>query len=422
MNMPEGTEWKDPAFVQRWKDERRKGLGARFQHRLQTEPFVPTPRQAAIDSIQLDGESLTDRAVRLEPGQKKQTRKSAEQARHQVPAMLAHDGAWIIHPIAQQATSGKLTKSKRMYLEHGLEKKAQREIACGLLGGIVPCKSGHEFFVHYQCGNRYCVRCGPKGANKMFAKHHNRLLFVSQRLMICGQKECPECDQALAEKRLPHWPPAKKTRPRVVCAKIDFTLRHDKSGELPAPERMRELNRLIKKFCRALEKRFGISRREYGLAYCDELGGNNSNPHAHGVYVGPYLPQKQKELSAMWHEITGDSFVLSIKKADHFAKALFHAVKYPAKFAERASPERLADLEKVFHRVRRFHTLSAFYSPEAPEDEKPPLKKCPLCDSPLGEPRGWHSIADLKRRGFQDLDEVAQQIARARGLGDRSPP
>jgi hypothetical protein len=421
--IPHGDQWKDPAFVQRWKDDRKGTIAARFQQRILTEAFIPSPHRAALDAVQGEWEGLIDRAERLEPGRKKKTGKSSDQARHQVPAMIAHDGNWIIHPIARRATAGKLAKTQRMYLEHGLEKKAQREIACGLLGGVTHCKQNdHRFFVHYECGNRYCVRCGPKDATRLFAKQHNRLLFVAQSLMLCGQENCEECSQALNEKRLPHWPPPKGTRPRVVCAKIDFTLRHQRGDQLPAPERMRELNQFIKKFCRALERRFGVSRREYGLAYCDELGGNNSNPHAHGIYVGPWLPQKQKELSALWHEITGDSFILSIKYAEDFTKALFHAVKYPAKFAERSSPERLADLEKVFHRVRRFHTLARFYAPEAPEEEKPPIKKCPYDDSPLSLPQGWASIEDLKRRGLEDLEEVLQKARRDRALSDRSPP
>lgn len=408
---PEEREWKNPAFVERWREAREQEIEARqWQQKVCDQIFAPTPRDVWLtDKEQPAGSS------------------DPQKEKHHVPSMIAHDGSgWIIHPIARGATPGKLTKSKRLY-EFGLDKKAQREIACGLLGGISSCSSGHDFYVHYECGNRYCVRCGPKQANRLFAKQHDRLFFVTQCLMLCpSPEECTECNQAIAEKRLPHWPPAKGHRPRIVCAKIDFTLRHERSGELPAPERMRELNRLIKKLCRAIEKRFGISRQEYGIAYCDELGGNNSNPHAHGLYVGPWLPQKQKELSAMWHEITGDSFILSIKYAPDFTKALFHAVKYPAKFAERSSPERLADLEKVFHRVRRFHTLARFYAPQAPEAEKPPLKSCPVCDAPLTEARGWFAISDLRRRGLQDLEWAAAQRARVEsGLGtcpDRAPP
>jgi len=336
--------------------------------------------------------------------------------------MIAHDsGGWILHPATQRATPEKLTKSQRMY-DGGLTKKAQREIACGLLGGEIQCRTGHRFRVSYQCGNRYCKNCAPRDGKKLFARQANRLRFAATRLMMCSD-ECEECSKAIEEQRLPHWPPAPKPfRPKTVCATIDFTLRHDRADGLPGPERMRQLNGFIKKFCRELEKRFGISRKEYGLAYCDELGGNNSNPHAHGIYVGPWLPQSKdkKELSALWHEITGDSFIVYIEFAENFGRALFHALKYTAKFAGKSSPERLADLEMVFHRVRRFHTLAAFYSPEAPKDPKPEPKKCPKCGERLSDPRGWITIVELVRRGLQDLDAVI--LAMNREWADRAPP
>ncbi len=157
---------------------------------------------------------------------------------------------------------------------------------------------------------------------------------------------------------------------------------------------MRRLNDCIKKFCRTIERRYGIARSAYGLAYCDELGGGNTNAHAHGVYVGPWLPQskERKELSKLWAEITRDgSFIISIKYAKSFAAALYHAVKYPAKLISSSSPGRLADLEAVFHRVRRFHTLAAFYNPKSdPTEAKPAspedsLRHCPVCNELLSE-------------------------------------
>jgi hypothetical protein len=377
--------------------------------------------EQAAELTQYEGEGLGDRARRIEPrteSGRSNSRSSVEA--HRVPDLIAHDGEqWLMSPIGKRAKPERVTKSKRMY-EQDLTKKAQRQIACGILGGEAHCKDrGHKFYIAYECGLRYCPDCGPKLANKLFARQHDKLLFVAQRLMLCGVDGCFQCNDAIDKGKLPHWPPPRGQKPRIVCAKLDFTLRHE-TGETtpPAPERMRELNRLIKKFCRAIEKRYGIKRSAYGLAYCDELGGNNNNPHAHAIYVGPWLPQsrQRKELSELWREITGDSFILSIKYAEDFGRALYHAVKYPAKFAERSSPERLADLEVVFHRVRRFHTLAAFYAPEAPEPAAPPAWDCPICHSPLSEPRGFEGIQELRARGLCDLAQVRAELARSRGL------
>ena len=351
--------------------------------------------------------------------------------------MIGYDAAgWVLHPGLKTAIPIKLGKSKGMFLG-GLQKKAQRELACGILAGEANCKTGHCFQVHYRCGNRYCPTCAPLDGRKLFARQADKLLFAATRLMLCGKRtekpieglpgsteliDCEECSKAIAEKRLPHWPPPprreQEEKPKIVCATIDFTYRHEVGSPMPTRDLMRELNHNIKRFCRALERRFKISRKQYGLAYCDEFGGTNSNPHAHAIYVGPWLPQSKgkAELSALWYEITGHSFRIHIKYAKTFGRALFHAIKYPAKFATQSSGERLAELEIAFHGVRRFHTLAAFYNPEAPPSEKPPAKRCPICDEPLSEPKGWFLIVDLDRKGLREVDQVRAEIIRDRAL------
>jgi len=206
---PQGDQWKDPAFVEAWKKNRRDSLTQTWKQRLLEEPFRRSPLEDARESIQGEHESFTSRARRLETGAKpfRGSGKTSDQARHQVPRMILWDGlkdVYNLHPAVRNATPGKLAKSKRM-CRLGLEKKAQREIACGLLGGIQSClDNGHQFFRRYECGNRYCVKCGPKHVNKLFARQHDRLLFVAQSLMLCGEENCMECNHAIAEKRLPH--------------------------------------------------------------------------------------------------------------------------------------------------------------------------------------------------------------------------
>jgi hypothetical protein len=432
--IPQGDQWKDPWFVEKWErgQKQRDKIERDWERRLKYEPFLATPQQAAREAVQDEFEGLSSRARRLEPGAKKSsTGISPEQARHQVPAMLAKDqSGWILHPGLKDATPAKVRKAESMY-DQGLVKKAQREIACGILGGEVECRGGHKFQAPYRCGNRYCSNCAPIDGKKLFARQHDRILCVATRLMRCGPEGCEECAKAVEEKRLPHWPPPPRSElelghPKIVCATIDFTYWHDRFAGMPTPDVMRRLNSDIKKWCRLIEKRFGISRKEYGLAYCDEFGVNNSNPHAHAIYVGPWLPQSKLklELSELWREATGgQSHILYIQQADSFTAALFHAVKYTQKFATRSNPERLADLEVVFHRVRRFHALASFYNPkDLPPKEVPPVKRCPICDEQLSVPRGWNLIAELSRRGLRDVEQIRAEINRERGLGDESPP
>jgi hypothetical protein len=116
----------------------------------------------------------------------------------------------------------------------------------------------------------------------------------------------------------------------MVVAKLDFTVRN--SGAMPSPEFIREFNADVRRFWRAAERRFGISRHEYGVVGCDEFGEENTNLHRHCAYVGPWLPQRHKELSTVWSEIRRECSFVSIKAALSLPAALAHALKYPSKF------------------------------------------------------------------------------------------
>jgi hypothetical protein len=406
-NTRELNNWKDPRFLERWKVEHRK---KKAESSWRSPLFTGLPVAATVDT-ELAGivehagpyqprlnETLSERARRIDSRDRHTGEKTNGYA---IPTLLAleADGSWNISPVARRARKEKLEKAQHLYRK-GLDRKAQRELACGLLGGEVVCRNGHAFCIGYECGNRYCVDCGPRAANRLFAKHHSRLTAVARRLV-------------------PEWPPAPGKKPRVVIAKLDFTLRN--TGQMPTPKLMRRLNDCIKRFCRAIERRYGISRQQYGLAFCDELGGNNTNAHAHGVYVGPWLPQERKELSRLWAKITGDgSFIISIKYAKSFESALFHAVKYPAKLIHSSGPERLADLEIVFHRVRRFHALAAFYNPKSDAENVEPnqdcssCRRCPECNEQLSEVTRWVPIAQLEARGLRDVRQAKAEFARAR--------
>lgn len=443
-------DWKNPSAVLDWENARatrKRDLDAIWRERwypllygLPSDARMPQDRPPAVsvdvDSHQNAGESLAGRFQRLDhapPG--------TPQNENYIPKMVAWDPdreEVIFSPAAKRARREKKIKAGCL-AQDGLGAKANRELACGLLGGEVVCTTGHHFRVGYECGNRYCVTCGPKGARKLFAQKHESLFQVAQRLLLCSDLNCRQCYRIRKEPdahktELPHWPPIPGERPRVVIAKIDFTVKN--TGQA-APELIRELNRCIRRFCRAIERLGWVDNRQsYGLATCDELGGGNTNIHAHGVYVGPWLPQSKggKELSQLWGKITGygkksrkagwaGGFILSIKYADDFAAALYHAIKYPAKFAELAAPERLADLELIFHRVRRFHCFAAFYNPDVEKSEVI-HRSCPSCGSKLLERGPWRMLDSDVLRRLKDLDAFVLEMNRHKALKtpDRAPP
>lgn len=283
--------WKNVGFLEEWKASRRKNLKQSWAVRFPLLVGLARVAEMPGGSVELArqqiarweneqqraGESLAARSRRLDGAKAKTarlTRNGTRRRTYAVPNLivLEEGGRWIVSPVAARANPERIAKAKAL-VEVGLPKKAQRELACGLLGSEIICRNGHVFRVGYECGHRFCVDCGGKSAARLFAKYVDRFRTVANRLVPC-------------------WPPHPGRRPKSVIAKIDFTLRN--TGQMPDRERNRQLNSCIKKFCRAIERRFGISRHEYGLAYSDEIGGGNTNPHAHAVYAGPWLPNKKR--------------------------------------------------------------------------------------------------------------------------------
>jgi hypothetical protein len=300
----------------------------------------------------------------------------------------AFDESGVLRPELRKRLSPRQADQAHLLLEYGLGGKARRQAWCCIIARPLDCTANpeeHKFYKWCRCGLRYCPVCGPLCFRELFVKH-SRLVVVVERLL---------------QHRPAHH------RPRVL-AKLDITSK--KLGRMPTRAEVREFNRDIRKLCRAIERHFGISRKDYGVLWVDEFGRMNSNLHAHAIYCGPWLPQK--EVSRIWAEIRADgSFIISIKAAKSFEVALSHCLKYPSKFFD-APPFRLADLELAFHRVRRVHAVAEFYNPkierEPGEDENEKgAECCPLCHALLGEPaRGWTFVEHLQREGRRNLEEV----------------
>ena len=340
--------------------------------------------------------------VRERPALVRQMRnKKAGDASRAVPLAFDEHGDFV-EPLHGRIPERQALQAK-LLLQQGLTGKARRQSWCGLIGRRRDCFSGnaeHRFYTLCFCENRYCPVCGPKSFRQLFNRH-SRL-------------------RSLGEELLKHQPG--DHRPRVM-AKLDITTRN--LGEMPSAAEVRRFNKDIRRFFRAIEKRFGISRREYGFLWCCEFGSGNTNLHAHGIYVGPALPQRRRELSKLWAEIRGDgSRIVSIKRAKSFEAALGHALKYPSKFFN-ASPARLVELEVAFDRVRRVHTLARFYNPkierEPGEDGNTDAGHCPICGDLLLDAPGYHFVADLQREGRRNADVVRVEANRARALAE-SPP
>jgi hypothetical protein len=290
----------------------------------------------------------------------------------------------------------------------GLRSKARRLVLCGRLGHRINHQRSqgacHRKFVELHfCREKYCVFCGPQQFRELFAKLQNALVPVAEQLV---------CDGARSGRQM-------------VTAKLDFTVRND--GHMPTPQEVRQFHADMRRFWRAAERKFGIKRSEYGVVRCDELGGDNTNLHCHCAYVGPWLPQKNKELSNLWSQIRGEQAFVSIKPAKTFAGALAHALKYPAKFLDKSTPERLAALERTFHKTRRVSTGGAFYRindlREPGSDRELEHAFCPFCNVRLVVVREqWQPLFILEEEGRISLRTAEREAGQARVFSGAGPP
>lgn len=312
----------------------------------------------------------------------------------------------------------------------GLRRKAKRQVLCGRIGHRVNCSENeaHRFFQPYGCRCRYCEACGPAWFREKFSELVAMLEPVVEHLLDEGRKRGRQ----------------------IVIAKIDFTVPN--THAMPTPKAVRKFHKEMHDFWYWLRKLTGLRSWQYGVGGCDEFGGSNTNLHRHSVYVGPILPQRRKELSALWSIVAlqpkrkremlklakkyglrdlwrwldaHEQRFVSIKRAGSFRGALAHALKYPAKFLADSTPERLAELEATFHKTRRFSTGGAFYRVKSMREpgEDSPIGSCPHCGARLCEVvEPWVSRFALESEGRKDIGQVRRELLRAKVLSGSGPP
>jgi hypothetical protein len=323
-----------------------------------------------------------------------------------------------------------------------LRRKANRLANCGTCGRPMDCSqdANHTFYGEYACEMRYCTRCGEKIFADLFSKYMG-LWSVVRPLLVT---------------------------PGVVIAKLDFTAVN--LGRMPTSLEVRQFNEDIRECVAQTTRALGYDSKQFGFLYCDEFGGfdakkrdYNTNLHAHGVYVGPFISwqliedrwvairKKRDGATGVWiqrQKIDNSPADFLEAEKRRFTRALGHALKYTGKHVTRSDGKRLAQLEEVFHGVRRVHTMGLFYHADLHCLEKCSLCEsrcdcssghegqhsckyhragagCPVCGAALMYPRnsGYRKVSELKREGRRNLDEVKREIGRERVFaGPRGAP
>ena len=154
-------------------------------------------------------------------------------------------------------------------ISNRLFSKAKRYMECSRFGCCLQCQgeAHHEFFSPLYCDLRFCPRCGPRQYARLVAKYGPVLTYV-------------------------------RTYPQRGYRLRELTLTSRNTGTLTS-EQIRTFNEHVKK---TLE-RIMAGTRGWGAIWCDEVGFDNTNLHAHVLFYGPYV--EQNCLAEVWRQISG---------------------------------------------------------------------------------------------------------------------
>jgi hypothetical protein len=264
----------------------------------------------------------------------------------------------------------------QVLIEHRLFSKANHYMECCCYAYLYQCKGEekHDLFSPIYCDLRFCPRCGPRQFARLIEKYEPVLKAVSA-----------------------HKKPGFRIR--------EITLTTRNTGNLK-PEQIKEFNLCVKKTLKSLMH--GVDG--WGALWCDEVGFNNTNLHAHILLYGPFVPQNR--LAEVWNEISGHEVVYITKARKSGGKALIHLLKYVSK-PPANDPNQIGLLEVAFHGTRRVHALGLFYNfvGDDTDNIQSEWDTCPHCGAELTKLPGSTRIerAILEGRTFVGTKNTARR-------------
>lgn len=164
-----------------------------------------------------------------------------------------------------------------------------------------------------------------------FANCGNSLWLVKSRddlALRCNTCRHRWCDACAREKRAT-LVAAVGARIKAARARVRFvtlTLKTQPVGLLA------QLDRLLACFRRLRQRKWWSDKVEGGCLFVEvKIGENSGAWHVHGhiLVEGDFIPQH--ELGEVWHEITGDSYVVDVRAVVEDAKVASYVAKYATK-------------------------------------------------------------------------------------------
>lgn len=261
-------------------------------------------------------------------------------------------------------------------IENRMHSKAKRYLECSRYAHFYQCKgeTKHDLFSPIYCDLRFCPRCAPRQFARLIHKYEPvlRALFAQRKAGF-------------------------------QLREITLTTRN--TGTLSA-EQIKQFNLNIKKTLKSLMRAID----GWGAIWCDEVGFNNTNLHAHILLYGPYLPQAR--LAEVWKEISGHEVVFITKARKSGGKALIHLLKYVSK-PPASDPDKIGLLEVAFHGTRRVHALGLFYNfvSEDTDAVHSEWSSCPHCGAEIMKVPGTARIekAIIEGRTFVGTKNTARR-------------
>jgi hypothetical protein len=244
-------------------------------------------------------------------------------ARQSQSSASASDNSFSVHTVAQMNISDVapdvvnryllklLGRSERLAERRKVKKKFEKKLRrFGLIEEADKLKKCCANFSALVCGNGHSFR--P---------------IVDYR---CHLPFCPDCWELKSRRELsrnlPKFLQAIKDNPSLILAFATLTLRSDKK-------------RGLRGGCKQLKADSRALRRQKVWQNCVGGYGRIENthskqfgwhPHLHSLLLlKDYIPQK--ELSAAWRGVTGDSMIVDIRTVHDIASGLVECIKYPFK-------------------------------------------------------------------------------------------
>lgn len=241
------------------------------------------------------------------------------------------------------------------------------------------------------CGSGCCVEVNDTSGQVRLAANYCR-----DRLCVpCGRSRSARVTNALI----------KESKGRTVRF-ATFTLRHSVT---PLAD---QIDRLYRSFAAMKRRSWWRARCTGGAAVLEIKLGREGlwHVHLHTLLIGRFMEQKQ--LASEWHAVTGDSYIVDIRKVDTGANAIRYCASYVGKPVDAGiyeSPDKLDETARALHGRRVINTWGCWAKLELDADED--------------EGGNWIVVGRLSRllRDAASGDRAAQMMVRALSSKPRDP-